>query len=144
MHRCWEIIMNTNVVWYVWFLVTVISLPTHFFKVVILSLNWCFDTILNAREISSTFFPWCVCHLWDVRPLFIIRSFLVLWSICWSSSLVHLKMVQSIFRRGQPLVYLSVSFLVYLKNYQGRLLRCLFHWWDFSCRFLFWEVFLFL
>ena len=33
----------------------------------------------------------CLCHLWDVKVLCIVMSFLVLWSISLSSSLVPIK-----------------------------------------------------
>ena len=51
------------------------------------------------------------------------RSFLVLWSICWSSSLVHFK--------NDPEYLLRRTAQVFIL------------WWDSSCRACFWEVFSF-
>ena len=58
------------------------------------------------------------------KVLCIVICFLDLWSLSlWISFLSILRMVQSIF--------------------QGRLLTCLFLWWDFCCKPWFWEVFSF-
>ena len=61
--------------------------------VVFLSLYRCIDTILNAAKISSSF-SWHIQSVNDIsgcKALCLVISFLVLWSLYWSSSLVHFK-----------------------------------------------------
>ena len=62
------------------------------FYVVILSLYRCIDAILNAGKSSSSFFfgTYSVsASSLRCKSLYIFMSFLVLWSICRSSSLAH-------------------------------------------------------
>ena len=71
------------------FLIAVINLSLLFFYVFFVSSFWCIYAIFNADK-SSFFFSWLIssfCVISDVKDLYIVISFLVLRSICWSSSL---------------------------------------------------------
>ena len=88
----------------------------HVFMCEILLITWNIDTVIfllvfltDSKSTSTQ-----VCE-----ALCIITSFLVLWSICWSSSLIHFKN--------------SPEYLTREKTF----------WWDFCCRAWFWKVFSF-
>ena len=95
------------------FLVTVISFPPCFFMD---SSGRCIDPSTLSSMLTSLLhtsflntYSLSISSLW-CKALCIIMGFLVLWSICWSSSLSILRIVLSILRVGQP--------------------RCLSLWWD--------------
>ena len=56
------------------------------------------------------FFTHTVCpsHLWDVCILCVVTSFLVLWSVCWSSFLVYFKNGPDYFTKRTALVCISL------------------------------------
>ena len=69
----------------------------------------CINAILNAGKSSSSFFP-----SRGYKGLCIVMSFLVLWSICWRSSLVHfLNSPDYLTRRTAPMFILLIRFLLY-------------------------------
>ena len=78
-------------VWSVLFLVAVISLLLYFLLVVFESLYRCNHAFFNAGESSSSFFSWHMQSMYVIsgcKALCMVISFLVLWSICLSSSVV--------------------------------------------------------
>ena len=90
-HFCFLVILLLIIVWFVSFLVVVISLSLLFFYVVFESSYRCIDAVFNAGESSSIFFSWHILSLLSLvcKALSIVISFLVLWSICWSSFLLY-------------------------------------------------------
>ena len=91
------------------FLVAVIHLP---FLFLMQSTYWCIRALLNAGELSSSFFP----GIYDLfmspfqcNTKCIVISFLVLWSICLSSLLVHFKNVPEDLRSGTVQVFITLT-----------------------------------
>ena len=70
--------------------VAVISLPPDFFYVVIQALYRCINSIFNAGESFLATFSQSTSSV-GCKVLCIFMTFLVPWSINWSSSLVHIE-----------------------------------------------------
>ena len=119
------------------------SSSAHFY-VVFESLYRCINAIFNASKSSSPFFfdtySLSTTSLW-CKALCMVFSFLVLWSICWSSSLVQFKngpkcltrrtaQVFILFIRFLPYSLVSSSFLI-LQRYS--FLISFFHLHLFDC-----------
>ena len=76
-----------------------------FFYVVFEMSNQCINTIFNAGEALSFS---CLYHLWNVRSYASSWVFCVLWSICWSSSLIHFKNSPKYLTRGTAQVFIPL------------------------------------
>ena len=123
------------------FLLAVISLP-HAFYIVYLSLYRCFDAIFNAYKSSSSFLFGTYCQSTSslgCKSLCIVIRFLVLWFICWSSTLVHFKNVPEYLTKGTAPVFISLMrFLLYSSVSSSFLvlLNCSFFMFQFISAYL--------
>ena len=88
-HFCFLVIIVLLICCLCCYLIAVINLSLLFY-VVFESLNWCINTIFNTGESSSTLFS-LKNSLSSHFTLGIVDIFLVLRSICWSSSPFHFK-----------------------------------------------------
>ena len=70
-----------------------------FFYILFESLNCCIHAIFNACKFSSSSFSF------GYKTLCIFFNFLVLWSICLSSSLIHFKKALGYFTKNFPDIY---------------------------------------
>ena len=138
------------------FLVTVISFPLLF---LMLSSNRCIDATtwssMLASHLPPSFFDTSSLSITSLRckALGIVISFL-LWSICWSSSLVHFKKVSDFLTRGTAQVFtllikfLLLSIVLRYSFFIFAFISALFWWFPLSllpniCKFSFLRAFWF-
>ena len=83
---------------------------SSFLYVVFESLYRYINAILNGSKSPSSFFSWYIQSVSSLgcRVLRIVMSFLVFWSICWSSSLIHFKNSPEYLTRGTAQVFISL------------------------------------
>ena len=88
-----------------------ISLTQHFLNLLVESLYQCIDAHFNVgKPSSSSFFYTYSLSTSSLggKARYIIMSFLVLWSICWSSSLIHFKNGPEYLSSGIAKVFISL------------------------------------